>query len=334
MSSVYLEQIRLKRESKSYTDSLYAVLTAAHIFSGPKYMLAGLSGMAFKFSVHEQLLPMSVSAYGEWGNEHRSGVDNLGVFTEWDAGRTRHPTFLRYQDDAVRSVKSSLDRGIGVIYWIPEFGVICGYDDEDQVFYVKDGFCEEDQIVLYNNFGLNLTPYWYVQIFGERVKVAIETMALESLRLAIHDWETPCKTLPYTNIASGKLAHAFLRRALEQGDFSENGAVYILDDYLCSRTEIRNYLQTVCGSWPEPELNEACHLYKQLVHQVSNISDCMEEKEGIRRVDRKCIRDLNGLLTAAELLEEQAVSLFRTVSGKYPDPRRSTVPRWGSHSPR
>lgn len=332
MSSVCLEHIRLKRESKSYTDSLYAVLTAAHIFNGPKYMLSGLTGMAFKFTVHEKLLPMSVTAYGQWGNEHWPAVDNLGVFTESDGGRTRHPTFRYYQKDAVQAVKDSLDRGIGVIYWLPEFGVIYGYDDEDEVFYVQDGTSKEVQIVLYHNFGLNFTPFWYCQVFGENVHVAREAMILESLRLAILDWETPYKTLPHTDIASGRMAYAFLRRGLEKGGFDEDGAVYILDSYLCARTEIRDYLQAVSGTWPE--LGQAFNLYDHLVFTVSGIQGCINETAGVRRVDRRQVHELIAMLTAAELLEEQAVSLFRAIADQYPDLKRSTVPRWGAHSPR
>lgn len=332
MSSVCLDPIRMKRESKSYTDSLYAVLTAAHLFNGPKYMLSGLSGMAFKFTVHEHLLPMSVSAYGQWGDEHRPAVDNLGIFTVWDAGRTRHPTFRYYQKDAVRWVKNSLDRGIGVIYWIPEFGVINGYDDEDRVFYVQDGWSKESQIVLYDNFGLNFTPFWYCQVFGEKVNVPIEHMILESLRLAIDDWDTAYKTLPNKDIASGKLAYTFLIRGLEKGEFDEGGAVYILDSYVYSRTEIRDYLRDIRGAWTE--LIDAFHLYEQLVHIVSDIKDCIKETAGVRRVDPDRNQKLVAILTAAELLEEQAVGQFRTLSGKLPDLKRATVPRWGSHSPR
>jgi hypothetical protein len=332
MSSVCLDQIGMKRESKSYTDSLYAILTAAKLFSGPKYMLSGLSGMAFKFTVHENLLPLSVSAYGQWGDEHRPAVDNLGIFTEWDAGRTRHPTFRYYQKDAVQWVKNSLDRGIGVIYWLPEFGVIHGYDDEDRVFYVQDGWSKDSQVVLYDNLGLNFTPFWYCQVFGEKVNVPRENMILESLRMAVYDWETPYKTLPNKDIASGRLAYSFLIRGLEKEDFDEDGAVYILDSYLYSRTEIMNYLQEVHGAWPE--LKGALNLYEQLVLTISDIKDCMTQSEKARRVDRKCIEALIEILTTAESLEEQAVSHFRTLADKHHDLKRSTVPRWGSHSPR
>ena len=63
-----------------------------------------------------------------------------------------------------------------------------GYDDADQVFYVQDGRHAESQVVLYDNFGLNFTPFWYYEIFGDDVEITHEEMVLESLRIAIDDW--------------------------------------------------------------------------------------------------------------------------------------------------
>lgn len=67
---------------------------------------------------------------------------------------------------------------------------------------------------------------------------------------------------------------------------------------------------------------------------VSGIKGCINATAGVRRVDRRQVDELIAMLTAAELLEEQAVSLFQAIAGKYPDLKRSTVPRWGAHSPR
>lgn len=332
MASVNLSMLRMKRESKSFTDSLHTILTAAHLFDGPKYMLSGLSGMAFKFSVHERLLHLSVSAYGQWGNEHMSAIDNLGLFTVSDGGRTRHPTFRYYQQDAVKWVKDSLTAGIGVIYWIPEFGVIHGYDDEDRVFFVQDGWSAESQVVLYDNFGINFTPFWYCQAFGDKVEVPRETMVLESLRLAIYDWDTPHKTLPNTDIASGSMAYTFLIQALAKGDFDEGGAVYILDSYLYSRMEIRNYLHDIQGVLDG--LDQAYALFAQLAATIENINDCIHVIDGNRQINRSRIGLIIELLEAAELLEDKAMDVFRQISGKYPDLKRSMVPRWGTHTPK
>ncbi|GFN30822.1 hypothetical protein [Paenibacillus xylaniclasticus] len=320
MASVYLHEINMTRESKSFTDALHAILTAAGLFEGPKYMLSGLTGMAFKFAVHEQLLPMSVTAYGGWGTEHRPGVDNLGIWTVDDGGRTRHPTFRYYQQDAVRWMKRFLDQGIGLIYWIPEFGVIRGYDDDDGVFYVQNGWSEDDEIVLYDNMGINYTPFWHVQAFGERVEVPFDEQVLESVRLAIHDWDTPFKLLPSQDIASGKLAYTFLRQGLESGRFDESGARYIIDSFCYSRLEIKQYLADVRTLWPE--LEQAYSIYAELADNVSDLSLDSGVDQLVNRI------------RIAEDMEDRAVHQFRQLSDRYPDQKRTLVPRWGSTSAR
>lgn len=322
----------MKRESKSFTDSLYAILSAAGMFAGPKYMLSGLSGMSFKFTVHRLLLPMSVTAYGQWGTEHRPAIDNLGVFTEWDGGRTRHPTFSYYREEAIKATKRSLDQGLGAVYWLPEFGVIRGYDDEDGVFFIQDGFSAEDRVVLYDNFGLNRTEFWACQWFGGQVRVDMAEQVLESLRLAVYDWETPHKTLPDTEIASGRLAYPFLMQGLTRGDYDEAGSVYILRSYVCSRTEIAHYLREVHEILPG--LAEAADLYEKLGAFLPGIEGCMTVTKGASRVDRAKSKELCALLAEAQSLEERAVARFRRVSAEYPDLKRTTLPRWGAHIPR
>lgn len=332
MADVILQGLSMKRESKSYTDSLHAVLTHAELFRGPKYALSGYTGMAFKLSIHERLLPMSVTAYGQWGDSHKPGIDNLGIFTVWDAGRTRHSTFEHYRQDAVNWVRKSLDEGKGIIYWIPEFGVIYGYDDTDRVFYVQDGWSEESQVVLYDNFGLNPTGFWYCQIFGDRVQIAEDQQVLESLRLAIEDWDTPYRLLPDKTIASGREAYEVWRKALLSGEYDEAGAAYILDSYCHSRMEIQHYLRDarlVCNG-----LDEALACYEQLGERMSEMKSCLSREQQTKSIPREMALHLAHLLPQAQELEEQAVCIFRQISARHPDPKRSTVPRWGTHSAR
>jgi hypothetical protein len=328
-----LKDIHMRRESKSFTDAMYAILTAANRFDGPKYMLSGLSGMAFKFSVHHKLLPMSVTAYGQWGIEHKSAIDNLGVFTVYDSGRTRHSSFEVYQKDAVQWMKQSIELGMGGVYWIPEFGVIHGYDDDDQVFYVQDGWSEESRIVLYDNFGINMTPFWYCQIFGDKVYISMQEAVLESLRLALYDWETMYKTLPDRSIASGRHAYIFLIRAFEQGGFDSSGAVYILDSYLSARTEIKDYMQEVKTYLPG--LDEICSIYAELVNIVTEeLAASMSLFDGKRQLLEYRISSICATFKKAQELEERAMVIARIISERYPDRKRSILPRWGAHSPR
>ncbi|WP_238649833.1 BtrH N-terminal domain-containing protein [Paenibacillus piscarius] len=331
-SGVILD-VQMKRESKSFTDALYAVTTAAGLFEGPKFMLSGLSSMAFKFTVHEKLLPMSVTAYGQWGTEHRRAVDNLGIFLLDDGGRTRHDSFGEYQRIAVEGVKQSLDRGLACIYWIPEFGVIHGYDEDDQVFYVQDGWSGETQIVLYDNFGLNFTPFWDCVFVGERVEIPLQDAVLESLRLALEDWETPHKTLPDVSLGSGRLAYTFLTRALQQGGFDSFGAVYILESYQTSRIEISAYLREVQSVLPG--LKEVSRLYDKLAEELAGpLAAAIREENGSKALNQEQIAPLCAALEKALELEEQAMGRVKIISGQYPDLKRSTLPRWGVHTAR
>ncbi|WP_219835139.1 BtrH N-terminal domain-containing protein [Paenibacillus sp. R14(2021)] len=332
MTSIMLNAIHMQRQSKSYIDSLYTILTAAGLFDGPKYMLSGLTGMAFKFTVHEKLLPLSVSAYGQWGNEHNPAIANLGLFTIWDGGRSRHPTFPHYQKDAVNWVKASLDAGIGVIYWIPEFGVIYGYDDEDAVFYVQDGSSAESEVVLYDNFGLNFTSFWYAQSFGERVQIPLRDMVLESIRLAVHDWDTPHKTLPDTDLASGKLAFTYLIDGLRKGAYDEGGAVYIMNDYIYTRGEVAAYLHDVQHTLPG--LDQAAAAYASLRTVLAAAAECFHTGAEGTRVHPARIEQLCSIMQQAAMLEQQAMTICRSIADQYPDRKRSTLPRWGSHTPR
>lgn len=332
VSGVILQDLIVKRESKSFTDALYAILTAAGLYEGPKYMISALSGMAFIFTVHERLLHLSVTAYGQWGTVHKRAADSLGIYTVSDGGRTRHPTFLRYQQDAVQWIKESLDKGIGVVYWIPEFGVIYGYDDEDRVFYVQDGGSNENRLVLYDNLGLNFTPFWHAQAFGDSVEIHPEQRVLEALRMAIDDWNTSYPVPPDESIASGRMAYSYLIRALMQGDYDEAGAVYILESYQQSRHEIMLFLKEA-ERW-FPELKEASALYEQTVALFKPSEWISIRNAKHKSINSHAMPSLIGALEKACCLEDEAVNVFRGISGRYPDLKRSTVPRWGLHMAR
>ncbi|WP_242069325.1 hypothetical protein [Paenibacillus dendritiformis] len=155
---------------------------------------------------------------------------------------------------------------------------------------------------------------------------------MESLRLTIREWDTPYKTPPSAEIASGELAYDFLIRGLGQGDYDEYGAVYIIDSYIHSRREIVSYLHDECGSLPG--LGEAVPIYDRLISVLADASECIAVQGGERRVVRKRLVSLQHAIAEAKKLDGEAIGLFRELSGQYPDPKRETIPRWGFHIPR
>ena len=327
-------EVRLHRASKSFTDAVYAILTAEGRWDGPLWLLSGLSGMAFKLSVHRQLLPMSVTAYGQWGTEHLPAIDNLGIHTVYDGGRTRHDTFTAYQKDAVNGVRDSLNEGMGVIYWVPEFGVIHGYDDVDRVFYVQDGRSPHSRVILYDNFGMNETPFWYVQTLGKQVDIPLKEQVLGSLRLACQDWDTPYKLLPDQDIASGRAAYTYLLNALRQGGYDGGGAGYVLQSYAASRLEIRDYLREMKSLLPA--LQEPGDLYAELCEGMSELIEAasVDVRTGQSSLNSSAILELAKAMERAREFENRGMAHIRILTERHPDPLQGILPRWGAHSPR
>ncbi|MDN4066755.1 hypothetical protein QYF50_02515 [Paenibacillus vini] len=129
---------------KTYTaaaQSIYAAIQYTdkkEVFSLVDIM--GLSSHAFRINIH----PGDVSPAGPTMFSPtellEKGLGLLGFSCEQLHG-FQTPAPPEKLEEAVRFAQESIDRGIPVIGWslfIPEFGIIYGYDDEKQELYCKD----------------------------------------------------------------------------------------------------------------------------------------------------------------------------------------------------
>ena len=174
-------EIQIKQESRSYLDCLFGVLTSAGLFQGKIHQLSGQSGFAFKFIIHKNIYPSSLDMYNvSW--ETWQAVDQLGIYNETYSGFKNNITFRLYQKAAIRKIKESINRGVGVIMahtnWM-QYGVIYGYDDDDQVFYLKEPGNNNLEVILYENFGINRGACWFYQVFGEKVPLDCQQIYLK-----------------------------------------------------------------------------------------------------------------------------------------------------------
>lgn len=267
--------LTIDRDSTSYINSLYSVLVGSQLFQGPKYMLSGMTGMAFKFTVVEGISPVSVNSYGPWAKENWTAVNNLGIYNETKADRCRHRTFPLMQKNAIKDIKESIDKGLGVIYWIPHFGVIYGYDDEQKIFYYMEGedyyhkgnqSLLEGKIVTYDNILLNQSLIWFYQTFDEKKVKKIKDIYKDSFILALFDWKKGNKS---GKSASGLAAYDFMINEMKSENINAQGAAYVLDTYTTSKFEIFQYINEVKREIPE--LEKASGLYSTVYDIYSEI---------------------------------------------------------------
>lgn len=248
--------------SRSYIDCLYALLTSAGLFHLPKYMLSGMTGMAFKFVVHKRLLPSSLDMYS-WQFENWQAVNMLGIYNESYSGSLMDYTFPLYRKQMIHKIKTSVNEGKAAIGWGTERPVFClytGYKEDDEVLFFRDSESRDNEVLLYDNFGLVSEGNWYVQIIGNSSKKDYRDIFTESLACAIREWNTEYKVSQ--EYGSGKGAYQNLLQAFENKDFNVSGVYYFLNTYIDIKSDIGTYMDSVIKEIPE--LAEVADLYHKL----------------------------------------------------------------------
>ena len=305
-----LENINLKNElSRSYIDCLYGVLTPINYFDGSSFMLSGMTGMAFKFVAHKNLIPASTEVYSVGESSWRA-VDMLGIYSEIYSGVNSSLTFPLYQENTLRRIKESIVNRKGVLTWAPglmEFGVINGYDDEDEVLYYKDRVKQFNQVMLYKNFGKTNAAFWICQIIGDRIDKDIRDIYIDSLEVCIDEWEIPYKANPHTReeFGSGKKAYEYLINALEAQDYHKWGVCKIINYNILSKNETYFYMNKVKDEFPD--LSTAANKYKVLNDIYQEIHEIVPEDYQLNRIKNADLPQLIQYFKQALEVEGEAV---------------------------
>jgi hypothetical protein len=305
-----INNIELKRESRSFIDCLHSVLTAAGIFNTPKFMLSGMTALAFKFIMHKTMIPSSLEMYSR-PHENWWGVNILGIYSETHGGFKNDPAFCLYRKHGVDRIKESIDRNVGAILWAPdymEFAIVHGYDDSDGVFYYKDRRNSDDQVLLYENLGLVKNACWHYHVFwNEKVSRDIKDIYSDSLIEAVYEWDVPYKLERETNAeyGSGKKAYEYILNALENRDFDDFGACYNMNANVISKNEISRYMEEVVEEIPE--LSCALVKYKELDGIYKDIDSIIPKNAMDYHIDMNHIPKLIKEFKKAMEVEEAAI---------------------------
>ncbi|PYI55762.1 hypothetical protein [Paenibacillus flagellatus] len=271
MGRVYLDGLRMTIQSKSYVDAMHAVLTHKGWTDRSKPMLAGMTAAAFRLSVNRRLTAESPTAYN-WMAEHFLAGDFIGVASSQQAGFSFAPTFPLYARQSIESIRASIDRGTGAIFWKDDFVVAVGYRDDIGALLYSDGTEDEPLELPYEAFGINDSPYWYVQTFDDRMDADEWTIYKESLIQAAAKWEWHDPLLPERDYACGEAAYEAMARAFESGDFDRDGARQIVGRLAAARRDIADYTAELHRRWP------ACGA---IATRYAEAADVLEEMNGL-----------------------------------------------------
>lgn len=102
MTKKVLENIQLGKTRTAYIASVDGVLRNAGLWQEETWKLMGLTGMAFRFIIHDQICPSSVTVY-DWVRDHFAIVDRIGIYSEFFQvyNDAKLNTFAKVQEAAV-----------------------------------------------------------------------------------------------------------------------------------------------------------------------------------------------------------------------------------------
>lgn len=303
MNQKILEIYNLKKGPRSYIDCLYALLTSAGLFYLPKYMLSGMTGMAFKFVIHKRLLPSSLDLYS-WHEENWQAVNNLGIYNETYSDTPMNATFPLYQKNMLHKIISSINDGKAVIGWEIERPMFClytGYNRDEEILFFRNSICKEEDVLLFDNLGLISEGHWFVQILGDSIEKDNRDIFLESLECAVREWNTEYKVNP--NYGSGKRAYQNLLDAFQSRDFNIGGAYYILEPYIDIKSEICSYMDEVIKELPG--LEAVSSLYHKLAETLLPLKQI--KLTGNVTDDVNCIPEAAKAFRDAMITEDKAI---------------------------
>ncbi|SDW65100.1 hypothetical protein [Paenibacillus sp. CF384] len=275
-----LAHLQLIRQSHSYIDAMHAVLVHQGFFALSKSMLAGMTSMGFRFTVHRRLAAPSTTAYN-WLAEHFLAADFIGMTSSQHAGFNFDHAFPLYQKHTLRAIKESINRGAGVIFWKDAFVIAAGYDDDAQVLLVADGSEEDGELsrLPYADFGRSgHSPYWYYQLIENHIALDTLEVYRESLMQAIHYWESHDALLPANEYACGEQAYLALIELLEYGEYDTAEAMAVIRTYAAAKQDIAAYTDALGLIWPGCQPIAVCYgkvseIFKQLSEALASKID-------------------------------------------------------------
>ena len=316
MGKRIVENLEMGMSWTSYIASVYGVLKGAGWWQDELYKLMGETGIAFHFIMHEQSCPSSVTVY-PWTDEHLAMMDRIGVHSEAYCSHAGMNTFSLLQQAALEHIKESIDRGVGVVVWAPspvlEFGIICGYDDEDGVLYVHACLPQEPEPLLYSNLGRSGVPMLFYQTFKGRVHVEPERVYRESLRYGVGEWNKPFHENEH--YASGRKAYDNLIGTLERGDYNPFGLAYSLAVYAEAKSALAQYLRLVAAECaPLAGVGQAAALYQEIAARYARLT-ALAPFSMNPVVKPEDLPQMIALVRESKALEESAMQVISGVVG-------------------
>ncbi len=282
--------------------------------------IMGYTGLAFMINIHEETVNITgPTASFEWGSSFARGMNNLGFKCKYVGTITSPPVAptLEEVEAGLAFVQKSIDRGIPVMAWdlfVPEFGVIYGYDDDTQMLRCKDVL--NDDNLPYAKLGHGQIGELFV--FG--IESSFDANKNDSLRNAlemiIDHARVPIIRSDGEPFRNGIAGYEAWRKAFEARTVDAFGNSYNTVVVSDAREYAAAFLRRVSTEWKEAplygsELSElalaASEHYQKAADALVKLRDLFPFPQGGEPNNPEHAETAISLLETAEEKEEQGV---------------------------
>ncbi|XEC94201.1 hypothetical protein AB6A23_23245 [Paenibacillus tarimensis] len=146
----------------------------------------GYTAHAFRIIIDREAVEVGSYSFFDWKLHHTEALRNLGFTVQTAGKQTNIPPTPEELEEGIGYVQESLDRGIPALSWdlfIPEWGVIYGYDDERRVFRCRD--IRKDGDLPYEKLGRGEVTELYVLTITGSEPADRGSMLKGALQLAV-----------------------------------------------------------------------------------------------------------------------------------------------------
>lgn len=311
-------------------------------------MVMGLTGQAFRITVchldihiagptmypFRDILPRGLKNIG-WScriveTKHKRDVagDNINLIDpELLAPAAKDKRQL--QDElpaALDLIHRSVDKGIPVLSWdlfIPEFGVIYGYDDEQRMLTAME--CMQDDKLPYDHLGRGTMEDLFLLALEQRTEKDLRSMFRDALRMILDHYQG--REAPVDRGERGLRAYDIWIHAVRSGDIEPNGNAYNLAVVQDARRLAADFLTELSEEWQGNDQAdervrslsaEAARLYRRMAEQLQELVLLFPFPSGGDPNSAVNRNRLVHILQSVKALEEQAVSLLERMNGAIP----------------
>lgn len=302
-------------------------------------MVMGLSGHAFRLTVVPGNLHIAGPTMFDFTEVLQQGLRNMGFAshvineskgTEYPAPNTNladpalvSPNARKKRElaqtlpEALELIHRSIDRGHPVLAWdlfIPEFGLIYGYDDEKKTLYAADN-CGHDATVSYEDLGRGIVEELFVLSVGEASHIEQRAMLTQALESVLNHYRV--QEHSHGNAVNGLAAYAAWQEAYQQGGIEPNGNAYTTAIARDARKNAALFWTELADTWTDsafdairPAMREASELYAKIAEQFAELCRLFPFPAGGEPNNPENSKQAIAILQTIEQKEQEAVVLL------------------------